>query len=45
MEPGVEPIGIANRPDVEPCGRERVLNRVVCPIVVAKDQPRSPVEA
>jgi len=45
MKPGIEPIRVAHGPDVEPCGRQRILDRVTGPIVVANDQPRRPVEA
>lgn len=44
MQPGIEPIRVADSPDVEPCGRERVLHGVARPIVVADDEPSGPVE-
>ena len=42
MEPGVETVRIAERPDVEPRGDERVLDRILGPIVIADDEPGDP---
>jgi len=45
VEPGVEAIRIAERPDVEPRGDERVLDRILGPIVIADDEPGHAEEA
>ena len=45
VQPGVEAIRIAERPDVEPRGDERVLDRILGPIVIADDEPGHAEEA
>jgi hypothetical protein len=37
MEPGLEPIGVAQRPELAPCGDERSLHRILGSIPVMQD--------
>ena len=45
MEPGVEPVRIAQRGQLPPCADERFLDRVLRQIGVPKDQASDRVEA
>ena len=45
MEPGVEPLRIAQPAQVEPRLEEGVLDRIGGPLVVAQDEPRGGVQA
>ena len=38
MEPGVEPVGVANGADVQPSGQERLLNGIGRPVIATQDQ-------
>ena len=44
IEPGVETIGVADGADVQPGGRERVLDCIGRPVVASQDQPRRSVQ-
>ena len=44
MKPGIEPIGVAQAPDVPPGGDERLLGRILGLTLVAEDQPGDGVE-
>ena len=44
MEPGLEPIGVAKRPDVPPGGHERLLGGVLGGYPVPQDEPGGGIE-
>ena len=44
VQPGIEPIGIAERREVAPGGDERLLGRVPRPVGIAEDQLGDAVE-
>jgi hypothetical protein len=45
MEPGVEPIGVAQTPKIAPGPDQGVLDGILCGIPVAEDPPRDRVQA
>ena len=45
MEPGVEPIGIAQTPEIAPGSDQGVLDGILGGIPVAEDPPRDRVQA
>src|SRR5438093_4518865 len=44
MKPGVEAVRVADGPDVQPGGEQRLLDRVGRAIVASQDQPRRSVQ-
>jgi hypothetical protein len=40
VEPWLEGVGVAQRPELTPCGDQRGLHRVICPIGVTQDPER-----
>ena len=44
MEPGVESVGVADRADVEPGRRQRLLDRIGRPVLAAQDQRRRSIQ-
>ncbi len=45
VQPGIEAVGIAHRPDVEPRREQRLLHGISRAITVSKDQPRGPMQS
>jgi hypothetical protein len=45
VQPGVEPVRIADRPNVQPGRDERLLDRVGGEVVAAQDESSDPMES
>ena len=44
MEPGIESVGVTNGADVQPCSKERLLDRIRGAVVASQDQPGGPMQ-